>query len=383
MTGQIYLLGDDAKLLEMHETPYDSESLLQELLAKYPNLLAGEQMDLATPRRWVLVSREFGVPGEEDGANRWSLDHLFIDQDGVPTLVEVKRSTDTRIRREVVGQLLDYAANAVSYWSVEEIRSRFQSQCEDDGISADDRLAEFLGPEADVDSFWERVKTNLQAGRIRMVFVADIIPAELRRVVEFLNRQMDPAEVLAVEIKQFVDPAQRLRTLVPTVIGQTAASRTRRSGGSTIRERITAEEYLQVIGTTGSSERLQAVRSLIGWSTAHACEMNFRRGVRDVVFIPGFVHAGRISYPITCKHHGRLIFQMRFLVNHSPFDRPGVIADLQHQLEQIPGWSVRGGGMDGLPYVLLDELKTDEDRQKLLRVLEWIDERLVTATKST
>jgi len=29
-------------------------------------------------------------------------------------VVEVKRGTDTRIRREVVGQMLDYAANAVS-----------------------------------------------------------------------------------------------------------------------------------------------------------------------------------------------------------------------------------------------------------------------------
>ena len=46
MTAQIYLLGDDAKLLSMSEAPYDSESLLQELLANYPNLLAGEQMDL-------------------------------------------------------------------------------------------------------------------------------------------------------------------------------------------------------------------------------------------------------------------------------------------------------------------------------------------------
>jgi hypothetical protein len=31
----------------------------------------------------------------------------------VPTLLEVKRSSDTRIRREVVGQMLDYAANGV------------------------------------------------------------------------------------------------------------------------------------------------------------------------------------------------------------------------------------------------------------------------------
>jgi hypothetical protein len=29
------------------------------------------------------------------------------------------------------------------------------------------------------------------------------IPAELRRIVEFLNKQMNPAEVLALELRQF------------------------------------------------------------------------------------------------------------------------------------------------------------------------------------
>lgn len=66
-------------------------------------------MNQAAPRRWLLVSREWGVPREEGGGGHWSLDHLFLDQEGVPTLVEVKRSSDTRLRREVVGQMLDYA----------------------------------------------------------------------------------------------------------------------------------------------------------------------------------------------------------------------------------------------------------------------------------
>ena len=45
------------------------------------------------------------------------------------------------------------------------------------------------------------------------MFVADEIPVELRRIVEFMNGQMDPAEVLAVEIKQYV--GGNLKTLVP------------------------------------------------------------------------------------------------------------------------------------------------------------------------
>src|SRR4051812_23558565 len=109
MTGRIYRLDDDnSNLLPMDEAPYDSEKLLQELLAKYPDLLAGEQINSDEPRRWVLVTREMSVPGDQDGLGKWSLDHLFLDQDAIPTLVEVKKSTNSDIRRKVIGQMLDY-----------------------------------------------------------------------------------------------------------------------------------------------------------------------------------------------------------------------------------------------------------------------------------
>ena len=48
-----------------------------------------------------------------------------------------------------------------------------------------------------------------------MIFVADLIPPELQRVVEFLNSQMDPAEVLAVEIRQFTGGPTRPRSSHP------------------------------------------------------------------------------------------------------------------------------------------------------------------------
>jgi hypothetical protein len=132
VAGRIYLLGGESRLIAMEEAPYDSETLLQKLLADHPDLLAGDQIDAEEPRRWLLVSREMAVPGDQDGAGRWSLDHLFLDQDAIPTLVEVKRSYDTRIRREVIGQMLDYAANAVAYWPVEEVKARFEGRCRDD-----------------------------------------------------------------------------------------------------------------------------------------------------------------------------------------------------------------------------------------------------------
>lgn len=226
MSGGIYLVQGDGHLVEMTEQDYASEGLLQELLAKYPNLLAGDQIDSDEPRRWLLVSREVSLASEEDSTGRWSVDHLFLDQDAVPTIVEVKRSTDTRIRREVVGQMLDYAANAVVYWPLETLRARFGESRED----PEQDLLDFMDDlSADPEEFWRKVKTNLQAGKVRLIFVADETPVELRRVVEFLNQQMDPAEVLAVEIKQYV--GGDLKTLVPRVMGQTVEARRKKSGG--------------------------------------------------------------------------------------------------------------------------------------------------------
>src|SRR5262249_4474714 len=102
----------------MLEEPYALEGHLQELIEKHPNLLAGDQVNPESPRRWLMLSREAGVPSEEGGSGRWSLDHLLLDQDAIPTLVEVKRSTNREIRRMIAGQMLDYAANAVTYLSL-------------------------------------------------------------------------------------------------------------------------------------------------------------------------------------------------------------------------------------------------------------------------
>jgi hypothetical protein len=135
MNPGIFLIQDNDELVEMNEQLYDSEDLLQTLLAKYPSLLAGSQIDAKAPRKWLLIGREFGVPSEEGGADQWSLDHLFLDQDAIPTIVEVKRSTNTTIRREIVGQMLDYAANAVVYWPVDRICSRFEVSSERQGAA--------------------------------------------------------------------------------------------------------------------------------------------------------------------------------------------------------------------------------------------------------
>jgi hypothetical protein len=72
-------------------------SELQELLAGNIHLLPGAQINRDNPRRWLLIRREAGVPDHDGGGGWWSVDHLAVDQDAVPTCVEVKRASDTRL----------------------------------------------------------------------------------------------------------------------------------------------------------------------------------------------------------------------------------------------------------------------------------------------
>lgn len=214
MKHSIFVQNENGALVEMRESGFESEDIFQELLEKYPQLLAGDQIDENNPRKWIFIAREMGVPAKENGGAQWSFDHLFIDQDAIPTFVEVKRSTDTRIRREVVGQMLDYAANGIKYWGIDQIKEKYE-------LCGKPALADIgIEPENE-DLFWSNVDANLRSGKLRLLFVADEIPETLKCIIEFLNNQMVNTEVLGVEIKQFISDGKQ-KTLVPRVIGKTA-----------------------------------------------------------------------------------------------------------------------------------------------------------------
>jgi hypothetical protein len=100
----VFVLTDQHQLVPMDSAQFVTEDEFQSLLEKFPELLSGDTAERDTPERWLLLNREQSVPAEEGAAGRFAIDHLFVDQDAVPTLVEVKRQTDTRLRREVLAR---------------------------------------------------------------------------------------------------------------------------------------------------------------------------------------------------------------------------------------------------------------------------------------
>ena len=122
---KVYIISEDGFSEPM--TPIyckDESKELQDILEKNPDLIPGDQISPSDPRRWLLVKKEMPVPDPNTGGSRWNIDFFFVDQDAMPTFIECKRFNDTRARREITGQMLEYAANAHYYWEKDELMER-------------------------------------------------------------------------------------------------------------------------------------------------------------------------------------------------------------------------------------------------------------------
>jgi hypothetical protein len=375
MSPSIFLISNESQLTELREGPYPTEDLLQRLLADHPVILAGEDMN-SVPRRWLLVTREAAIPDSEGGSGRWSVDHVFLDQEAVPTLVEVKRSTDNRLRREVVGQMLDYAANALAYWPPERLRLLHEARCQAQGIDADDELRAVLGEEMNAQEFWDRAKTNLGAGRLRLVFVADVIPPELRRIVEFLNGQMDPAEVLAIEVRQYV--GEGLRTLVPVVVGQTAEAQRHKSGVATVGEQWNELRFMAALGERDAGALVDVAQSILRWAERQGTRITWGRGRKDGSFVPVLDHAGVSHTLFAVYSYGRVEIYFQHYLARAPFQDEGLRRELLNKLNAIPGVQITIDSLEGRPSIPLSILRESSSLQRFLSAFDWFCDRIRT-----
>jgi hypothetical protein len=366
----VFVLTDEDNLVPMAAAHFATEDDFQRLLARFPELLSGDETpSAANHHRWLLIKREKAVPSEDGGAGRWSIDHLFVDEEGIPTLVEVKRQTDTRIRREVVGQMLDYAANAVVYWPIDQLKIDFAERCALEKENPDERIQDHLGVEAD--TFWQKVKINLELGRIRMLFVADKIPTELRRIVEFLNKQMSPAEVLALELRQF--QGQGLKTLVPVIYGRTEEAQQRKSIGPS--RQWDEEAILEAIENRHGSGIRGVARKIIGWINENSDYPRYGRGGEDGSVSLQIEANGLYSTPLYVWTIGTVEIAFQYL--KKPFDSSEKQEEFRAKLNEIDGLVIPLGKKR--PNISLSVFLDDNRLNCFLNVMNWCVRELYQA----
>lgn len=209
-------------------TPQSARSVVRELARQHPDLVTAD----GGPSDWLLVWDAQIAPQITRSPARFTLDYLFVDADAVPALVVTARSTDTRVRREAIGRVLDLAANGVQGWSASQLRAALTAT-KGDAVRA---VANWRrGTPLDVDDFLARVDDNLQRGRLRLILATDVIPDEMRRLVGFLDDQLDRTRLYALELSR---PALTDgETALPARVQRPSSKRVAHSGGASVARR--------------------------------------------------------------------------------------------------------------------------------------------------
>jgi hypothetical protein len=270
--------------------------------------------------------------------------------------------------------MLDYAANAVVYWPVEHLKSLFEKTCLENGQDADQELILFLEDDLDDMEYWQKVKTNLQAGKIRLVFVADQIPMELQRIVEFLNEQCDPAEVIAVEVKQFT--ADGLRTLVPTVLGQTAEAQTRKRGGIESKIQWTEENFFLRISEDASPRAVSVAHQLLDWGRENTHRIWWGKGKTYGSFVPVLDLGPYKHHPFAVLTTGQLEFYFFSQTRKPPFKEEEMQRELLARFNQVPTISLSEESLNKRPTISLDEFSDPKHFEALVEVFDWYIEKV-------
>ena len=272
------------------------EDALQELLQKYPQIIPGKQIDPSDPPRFVLLQREMPVGG-------WSLDHLYVDQNAVLTLIETKLVENPESRREVIGQIIEYAANATKLWTAEQVRQDAIEFWSKQGKDLNEVLSnEFSGGSdgLNIIDFWRSVEANLKDGQVRLIIVSDELRPEVRRMIEYLNGEMQNAEVLGLELKCYGQESTSL-VLVPHLVGQTQANVDRRRPDK-LPVQWTKDKLKTAFENFTPTDTAQKLRRVLDWSLSN------QSFIESKAQLPSFGICGKGKYRILTIYSDEYVY---------------------------------------------------------------------------
>jgi hypothetical protein len=196
MSSVFFVAGPGDAVAELLPVPFEREDDLQKLIASSPRVIDSA---LTGDTRWKLIAREFKVPGS---SGKYRLDAVFVNQDGIPVLAEVKRACDVRIRREIIGQLIDYINKFAIHVTSELLKTHFEQSCVMRRTTADAELDDLLVG-GSRESFWDQVQTNIKEGRFHIAVIADEVPDDLRENIAGLDKLVPALTFSAIAVRRY------------------------------------------------------------------------------------------------------------------------------------------------------------------------------------
>jgi hypothetical protein len=154
-----------------------SEADIQALIQAHPACLPITEID-AMFSGPVLICTELNTTA---GA----IDNFMVTPTGLPVLVECKLWRNPEGRREVVGQILDYAKE-LSRWSSSDLQREVSRRLKRDGNPLLE-MVRAVDPHVDERQFNDALTANLRRGRFLLLIVGDGIREGVEAIAEYLR----------------------------------------------------------------------------------------------------------------------------------------------------------------------------------------------------
>lgn len=190
---------------------YD-EGWLQTLIQDFPTLLPVQDIEPGLVPL-IPVCMELSVPSGY-------VDNLMVTPDGGIVVVETKLWRNPQARREVVGQVLDYAKD-LSGLVYEDLEQAIGAARKEPSFSLY-TLVSSTGADVDEAAFIDRVSRNLSLGRFLLIIAGDGIQEGAEQLAGFVQRHVGLHFTLAVvELSAWRLPPDDRIIVLPKIIART------------------------------------------------------------------------------------------------------------------------------------------------------------------
>jgi hypothetical protein len=181
---------------------------------------------------------------------------------------------------------------------------------------------------------------------------------------------MRTAEVLAVEIRQFV--GQGVKTLVPRVLGQTAEAQQQKTTTPRTVRHWDEASFFQEVETHRSMDEARIGRAIVAWANAHVLRIWWGKGSQDGSCYPVLDIKER-SYTLFCLWtYGKVEVQFQWLKEQPPFADETLRLELLRRLNELPGVIIPTDAIARRPSFPLTMLQNETALQQFLMTFDWV-----------
>jgi len=189
---------------------------------------------------------------------------------------------------------------------------------------------------------------------------------------------MDPVEVFALEIKQYVSE-DGLKTLVPRVIGQTAEAQQKKSSATRERRRWDESSFFAELKARRGAEEAQTAREIYVWVKNQAPEIDIQWGTGDTYggFAAHLHRKGKKPYQLfTVDIAGKMEISAHNYGSHPPFSAEEKWLELRNKLSSIGLSLPTEPGERRSPSLALFTLQDESALKQVIETFDWVTEQI-------